>query len=461
MLLGAIAVLDFACVAATGLALKIPGENTLAMPAPWGWLLIIMIAGIGVASLQGQRAYSVDSMRSLRGQLGQIALSQTVLFGGVMAIVFAGDVPVFARDFLVKWMVISSLCLSLARPVLVAIVEKLSQNGRLALRTVIAGGGANAEALIQAFQASGKRDVDILGIFDDRRDERGHVKISGYERLGTFEDLSACCRSGAVDLIIVTLPLVAQDRLLTILKRYWELPVDVRLSITNVKLPIHSRAYTFIGGVPLLAVFDKPLTDWQWILKSVVDRVLAFVLCVAAAPAMAMVAIALKLEGCGPVLFKQERYGFNNEPIEVFKFRSMVVNDNLDTGHGSVMKNDPRVTRVGRFIRKTSLDELPQLFNVLRGELALVGPRPHAKQSKSNAQIFELAVEGYFARHRMKPGITGWAQVNGWRGETDTHAKLMRRVEHDLYYIEHWSVLFDLGILALTPLAVLSGKNAQ
>ena len=161
------------------------------------------------------------------------------------------------------------------------------------------------------------------------------------------------------------------------------------------------------------------------------------------------------------MLFRQKRYGFNNELIEVYKFRSMYVDQADANAAKLVTKDDPRVTRVGRFIRKTSLDELPQLFNVVfKGNLSLVGPRPHALQAKAADRLYDDVVDGYFARHRVKPGITGWAQINGWRGETDTAEKIQHRVEHDLYYIENWSVLFDLYILAMTPFRLLQTENA-
>ena len=180
-----------------------------------------------------------------------------------------------------------------------------------------------------------------------------------------------------------------------------------------------------------------------------------------ALPVMALIAIAIKLESRGHVLFTQKRYGFNNDLIEVYKFRSMYAEAADVTASKLVTKDDARVTRVGRIIRKTSLDELPQLFNVVfRGNLSLVGPRPHAVNAKADARLYDNAVDGYFARHRVKPGITGWAQINGWRGETDTHEKIQQRVEHDLYYIENWSVLFDLYILMRTPFALLKTENA-
>ena len=175
---------------------------------------------------------------------------------------------------------------------------------------------------------------------------------------------------------------------------------------------------------------------------------------------MAAIAIAIRMESRGPILFRQKRYGFNNELIEVLNFRSMYTDMCDATASKLVTKDDPRVTPIGRFIRKTSIDELPQLFNVLSGELSLVGPRPHAVHAKAADRLYDEAVEGYFARHRVKPGITRWAQINGWRSETDTAEKIEKRVEYDLYYIENWSLIFDLFILARTPLALLKSENA-
>lgn len=160
------------------------------------------------------------------------------------------------------------------------------------------------------------------------------------------------------------------------------------------------------------------------------------------------------------MFFRQVRYGFNNERIDVFKFRSMYVDMGDAAGIKQATRDDPRVTRVGRFLRRSSLDELPQLFNVLRGELSLVGPRPHALRAEAAGQIYDEVVEGYFARHKVKPGITGWAQISGWRGETDTVEKIEQRVAHDLFYIENWSLMFDLRILLQTPLSLITTKNA-
>jgi exopolysaccharide biosynthesis polyprenyl glycosylphosphotransferase len=196
-------------------------------------------------------------------------------------------------------------------------------------------------------------------------------------------------------------------------------------------------------------------------MKWLFDKIVGSLALLGALPIMAIIAIAIKLDSRGPVLFKQKRYGFNNELIEIYKFRSMYVDQADVDADKLVTVDDPRVTRVGRFIRKTSLDELPQLFNVVfTGNLSLVGPRPHALQPKAADRLYDEAVDGYFARHRVKPGITGWAQIHGWRGETNSQEKIQQRVEHDLYYIENWSILLDVYILLQTPFALLRTENA-
>jgi Undecaprenyl-phosphate glucose phosphotransferase len=275
------------------------------------------------------------------------------------------------------------------------------------------------------------------------------------------DDLVDYARKTQLDLVIFTVPLSAETRLLQMLSKLWVLPIDIRLAANTSRLRLRPRSYSYLGSVPVLDLFDKPMADWDLVVKWLFDRVVGALLVAALSPVMAAVAVAIKLDSRGPVFFRQKRYGFNNELIEVFKFRSMYV-DQCDAAAAKlVTKDDPRVTRVGRFIRKTSLDELPQLLNVvLKGDLSLVGPRPHALHAKAANQLYDQVVDGYFARHKVKPGITGWAQINGWRGETDTQEKIQRRVEHDLYYIEHWSVFFDLQILAATPLALFKTENA-
>ena len=280
-------------------------------------------------------------------------------------------------------------------------------------------------------------------------------------KLGTVDDLVEFARRTRVDLVIFSLPISAESRILQMLKKLWVLPVDIRLSAHTNKLRFRPRSYSYVGNVPVLDVMDKPIADWDVVMKWLFDKLVGSLALLVALPVMLAVAIAVKLESRGPTLFKQKRFGFNNEPIEIYKFRSMYADQADMNAEKLVTRGDPRVTRVGRFIRKTSLDELPQLFNVVfAGNLSLVGPRPHALRARAENRLYDEAVDGYFARHRVKPGLTGWAQINGWRGETNSQEKIQRRVECDLYYIENWSILLDLYILAQTPFALVRSENA-
>ncbi|MCA0432509.1 MAG: undecaprenyl-phosphate glucose phosphotransferase [Proteobacteria bacterium] len=341
-----------------------------------------------------------------------------------------------------------------------AVVRRLNTRGQFNRRAILVGGGEAAAHVIATLKNSHDTGISLLGIFDDRSDERTPRETSGLHKLGTTADLISFVRRTRIDTLIVTLPVSAEARLVEIVNKLWVLPVDIRLSAQGQRLHYRPRAYSYIGNLALLDLFDRPLGDWGPLIKSVEDKIIASLALVLLSPVLAAVALAVKLDSKGPVFFRQKRYGFNNELIEVFKFRSMYHNQADADARRLVTKGDPRVTRVGAFIRKTSLDELPQLINVLRGELSLVGPRPHATKASAAGSLYENVVDSYFARHKVKPGITGWAQINGWRGETDTAEKIERRVEHDLYYIDNWSLSFDLYILARTPFALLKGENA-
>lgn len=365
-----------------------------------------------------------------------------------------------SRAWFISWGVSGLGWLILGRVAIAGVIRHLNARGQLNRRAVIVGGGSDAEQAVAALQHSHDTGITLVGMFDDRNDDRSPGETRGLRKLGNIEDLVSFVRTSRVDTLIVTLPTTAELRLMEIVSRLWVLPVDIRLSAHAQQLRYRPRAYSYIGNLALLDLFDKPLGDWGPMLKAIEDRVIASVALFLLSPVIALVALAVKLDSKGPVLFKQKRYGFNNELIEVYKFRSMYTDMADADARNLVTKGDPRVTRVGRFIRKTTLDELPQLFNVLKGDLSLVGPRPHATRASAAGTLYENAVQGYFARHRVKPGMTGWAQINGWRGETDTEEKIRARVEHDLHYIENWSLTFDLYILARTPMALLNTKNA-
>jgi Undecaprenyl-phosphate glucose phosphotransferase len=413
-------------------------------------------------AFQAADIYQVQAFRGYEKQYFRLASAWSVVFLVIIGCTFFAKLAdEFSRVWLGTFYVVGLLMLLGSRKLLFQLVRNWTKQGRLDRRTVVVGADQNGDALINALAAQRDCDVRIVGVFDDRGEERAPGSLSGHQKLGTVDDLLEFARRTRIDLVIFSLPISAEGRILQMLKKLWVLPVDIRLSAHTNKLRFRPRAYSYLGEVPVLDMVDKPITDWDVVMKWLFDKVVGSVALVLASPLMLLTAIAVKLESRGPVLFKQKRYGFNNELIEVFKFRSMYVDQCDATAARLVQKGDSRVTKVGAIIRRLSIDELPQLINVVfKGNLSLVGPRPHAIHAKAANQLYDEAVDGYFARHRVKPGITGWAQVNGWRGETDTEEKIQRRVEHDLYYIENWSVLFDFYILIKTPLALAGHENA-
>jgi Undecaprenyl-phosphate glucose phosphotransferase len=430
-----------------------------------GWHYLAATFAIGILSVfafQAADIYQVQAFRGYEKQYMRLASAWSLVFLVVIsASFFTKTGEQFSRVWLGSFYVGGLVTLLLFRRALFLLVRRWTDAGYLTLRTVIVGGGDPGAHLITELRKQKNLGLEIVGLFDDRSVNRTGKDCAGQPKLGSVDDLVEFGRRTRVDLVIFSLPISAEGRILEMLKKLWVLPVDIRLAAHSNKLRFRPRSYSYIGNLPVIDVVDRPIADWDVVMKWLFDKIVGGLMLLMLSPVMIAIAIAIKLDSRGPVLFKQKRYGFNNDLIEVYKFRSMKVEAADATASKLVTKDDPRVTRVGRFIRKASLDELPQLFNVVfKGNLSLVGPRPHAVNAKAEERRYDEAVDGYFARHRVKPGLTGWAQVNGWRGETDTHEKIQRRVEHDLYYIENWSVLLDLYILARTPFALLNTENA-
>jgi Undecaprenyl-phosphate glucose phosphotransferase len=417
-------------------------------------LAVILYQALGLYKISAFRSPAAQGLK-LSGALGLVFLA------GIAVFFMAKQGEAFSRVWMVTWYFVSIAGLAIERMFVSIFTIRMTRAGLLDRRTVIVGADDAGRELLDQLTRQQDTDIRILGLFDDRTDERTPDVVAGYPRLGTVEDLVEFARHTRVDLVIFALPITAEQRILQMLRKLWVLPLDIRLAAHSNKLRFQPRSYSYIGAVPVLDIFDKPIAGWDVVLKLVFDKIFGSLFLLLLSPLMLLIALAIKLDSPGRVLFRQKRYGFNNELIEVFKFRSMY-EDELDARADKlVTRGDPRVTRVGRFIRRTSLDELPQLFNVVfKGDLSLVGPRPHAVHAKAADRQYDEVVEGYFARHRVRPGITGWAQVNGWRGETDTPEKLQFRVEHDLYYIENWSLMFDIYILAITPFALIKADNA-
>jgi Undecaprenyl-phosphate glucose phosphotransferase len=459
---GVVRAADFVLLSLIGAALYL---GYVARIDGFNWSYIAAILAMAAAAVVCFQAADIYEVQVFRGQLRQMTRMVSswsfvfLLFIGISFFLKLGDAV--SRLWLASFFSIGLAGLIAGRLILRAIIRRWARDGRLDRRTVIIGSDESGENLIKALRAQPDSDIEILGVFDDRNDSRALDTCAGSPKLGKVDDVLEFARRTRLDLVLFALPISAETRILQMLKKLWVLPVDIRLSAHTNELRFRPRAYSYLGEVPMLDVFEAPITDWDLVLKWLFDRVVGALILLLVSPVMAVVALAVKLDSPGPVLFRQKRFGFNNERIDVFKFRSLFHDQADPLAAKVVTKNDSRVTRVGRFIRKTSLDELPQLFNVVfKGNLSLVGPRPHAVQGKLQTRLFDEAVDGYFARHRVKPGITGWAQINGWRGEIDNEEKIQKRVEFDLYYIENWSVLFDLYILLKTPLALLKSENA-
>jgi putative colanic acid biosynthesis UDP-glucose lipid carrier transferase len=299
--------------------------------------------------------------------------------------------------------------------------------------------------------------LKLAGYYDDRPPERGPELPPGLkQRIGDIDDLVADARAGFIDRIYITFPMRAEERIRNVLTKLADTTASVYIVPDFfVFQMLHSR-WTDIGGLPAVSVFENPLYGVDGLTKRVFDLVVAALLLIGLAIPMLAIAVAIKLTSRGPVLFRQRRYGLDGREIMVYKFRSMTVCED-GNAVAQAKQHDSRVTKLGAVLRRTSLDELPQLFNVLGGSMSLVGPRPHAT---AHNEQYRKMIEGYMLRHKIKPGITGLAQVRGWRGETDTLEKMERRVECDHEYIRHWSLWLDVEILFRTIFVVLARQNA-
>ncbi|TPI41260.1 undecaprenyl-phosphate glucose phosphotransferase [Mesorhizobium sp. B3-1-9] len=461
MVSGVLRMVEFAMLFLSGLCVYFYYVGFFSYLA-WQYPLAIAATSfLAVVLLDVTDCYQIEALMRPLANFGRVLLVWAGSFALMALTAFAIKASEdYSRLLFGTWFAVGFVLIFGLRLVMSSLIRRWARDGRMERRALIVGGGKAAEQLIRSVEKQPYNDIRICGIFDDRNDKRSPPIVAGYPKLGTISELIEFARIARIDMLIVSLPLTAESRVLQLLKKLWVLPVDIRLSAHSNALQFRPRAYSYIGSVPMLDIFDKPINDWDSVAKRAFDIFFSLVGIVLFSPVMLATAIAIKLDSKGPVLFKQKRHGFNNEIIEVYKFRSMYTDRSDPTAKQTVTKNDPRVTGVGRFIRKTSIDELPQFFNSLFGSLSLVGPRPHAIAAQSHNLLYNEVVDGYFARHKVKPGVTGWAQINGWRGEMDTNEKIRMRTEYDLYYIENWSMLFDLRILFLTPIRLLNTENA-
>lgn len=297
----------------------------------------------------------MPALRNPLSRAGRILIAWTGTFALLTAALFFLKISAqFSRFWLGTWYLSGLPLLVLVRLAAAHLIRRWARNGRIERRAVIVGGGENAETLIRSIEQQPYNDIRICGIFDDRDDRRSPPVVAGYPKLGNVEELIEFARIARIDMMIVSLPITAEARVLAMLRKLWILPIDIRLSAHSNHLRFRPRAYSYIGSVPMLDVFDRPINDWDSVAKRTFDIVFSLIGIILFSPVMLATAVAIKLDSKGPVIFKQKRHGFNNEEIDVYKFRSMYVEQCDPTARNAVVRDDPRVTRVGRFIRKTS-----------------------------------------------------------------------------------------------------------
>jgi len=414
-------------------------------------LAVVLGATVTVNLLQLLDAYSTQSIARVAAQLTKTVVAWTGAFLGVVTVIAAsGNSEELWGPWAVAWAAATVPFFAVTRWVTVLGVRRWRRDGGSIRRIAVYGTGQETFALARRLKERAE-NVDLVGVFLE-----GATAQAG-DVAGDGERPAMLANEGKGDGLVIAMPWTSGCELNHTLSLFAASQVEVRIDPGMPELDYTPTALMMIGDVPTLVVQHRPLPGWGAPLKRLEDVVLASILFVALSPLLLVISLLIKFDSRGPVLFCQERSGVDNRRIQIFKFRSMHHDPNLDPTVPQTRRNDPRVTRLGGFLRRSSLDELPQLLNVLRGEMSLVGPRPHA--AVHNEKYARL-IDGYLGRHRMKPGITGWAQVKGLRGGVDSVEEMKRRLDHDRYYVANWSLLLDVKILLMTVPAVFRGTNA-
>jgi len=349
---------------------------------------------------------------------------------------------------------LSVMSLTIERWAFREILRYLRRQGYNLRHALIVGAGDLGVRVVEKIKNNPWTGLEIVGFLDDYK-SIGET-VGGKEVIGRINDIKSIVDKYNIDQVFVALPIRAYSRLIYIMECLKDELVNIRIVPDIYQAITLNASVEDFEGLPLINLTDTPMYGWNVVFKRFVDILFSSLALIVISPLMAVIALIMKLTSPGPVFFKQRRYGLDGKVIWVYKFRTMTVcEDGPDVPQAQ--KCDPRITPFGAFLRSTSLDELPQFINVLQGQMSVVGPRPHA--IAHNEQYRKL-ITSYMLRHKVKPGITGWAQVNGWRGETDTLDKMEKRIDYDLYYIENWSIWFDMKIMWLTVWKGLVNKNA-
>ena len=359
----------------------------------------------------------------------------------------------YSEQVILTWFIVTPFALIVSHLAVRKIATSLRKGGE-ARSAVIVGANDTSLKLAERILEYPYLLMEVRGYFDDRDSSRSPA--GKMPLLGGVSDVAAYVREHSIQMIFISLPMSAQPRIRKLLDDLHDTTASIYFLPDVYIFDLMQAHFDNVGGVPVVAICDTPFYGVDSVVKNISDFVLAFLILILLLPLMLCIALAVKLTSPGPAVFKQRRYGLNGEEIVVYKFRSMKVSE--DGSHiVQAQKDDQRLTKIGAFLRRTSLDELPQFINVLQGRMSIVGPRPHAV---AHNELYRKLIRGYMLRHKIKPGITGWAQVNGLRGETQDLEKMQARIEFDLHYLRNWSIWLDLWIIMRTVWVVLRRDNA-
>jgi putative colanic acid biosysnthesis UDP-glucose lipid carrier transferase len=428
------------------------------------WTAVIFVWLVTLSLLNFGRLYRYEVAVAPTASFKLFVVVVLTAFMFLLAAVFSLDlVEPLSRRWVITFAGTGLVSLSLLRVGFSVLLRRANVLEATKRSMAVIGAGEQARRLLEAVRPRSIQPIQITGIYSEdcgsEAEFRKRLAPSTSVKLsGNVETLIKQARLGQIDDVLIALPWFEEKKIMELLEKLNELPVNVYLvsDLIGFRTEFKSPPSHF-GNLPILQVVGKPMSGWDAVIKAVEDYFIAIIVFILLAPIMALIALLVKLDSPGPVIFRQKRLGFNNQIFDVYKFRTM---SNQPAGVATTVqakRDDKRVTRVGKFLRRSSLDELPQIFNVLNGTMSIVGPRPHALDHNEE---FAKRTKSYFARHRVKPGITGLAQVKGFRGETDTTEKLEGRIRNDNFYAENWSLSLDIWILIRTLAITLSGKNA-
>jgi putative colanic acid biosysnthesis UDP-glucose lipid carrier transferase len=412
-------------------------------------VLAAVTFAVTIMVFQGAHLYQPWRGADLLRLVGKVFVSWTLVVAILAVMGFLTKTGfLFSRKLLISWTLLAPGILVMLRLEVYWGLRWLRQQGRNTRSVVIAGAGDLGQRLAKNVVETPWLGMRLLGFFDDQ--VGGEVRFKpgdvGYPIMGNLDDMVAFVRENQINMVYLALPLRAEDRLREVVEGLQDTTASVYYVPDVFTFSLLTAGFTDLRGIPLISLWETPFFGINGWLKRAEDLVLASLMLLVVAPVMLAAAIGVKLSSPGPVIFKQRRYGLGGHEILVYKFRTMSVCEDGPQISQARAKDD-RVTAFGSFLRRSSLDELPQLINVLQGTMSIVGPRPHAV---AHNEYYRRLIPGYMLRHKVRPGLTGWAQVNGWRGETDTLDKMERRVEFDLDYLRQWSLWFDLKIIFLT-----------